>query len=95
VQYSILTQNPHFKAVVSWLDQHGQWFEVHLNRTRFTLEPGVITTEFMLRYSEYVCSVDPSLDLATGLPQYDYSDTAYTHTSDRNCVSSHGPAVLI
>lgn len=70
MQYYILTQSTHFKDIVQWLDQHGQWFEVHLNRTRFTLEPGVITTEFMLRYSEYISTVDDTLDLATGLPEY-------------------------
>lgn len=70
MQYYILTQNPKFKEVVSWLDTHGQWFEIHLNRTRFTLEPGVITTEFMLRYSEYISPVDTQVDLATGLANY-------------------------
>jgi lipocalin len=80
VQYYILTQNPKFKEVLEWLDRHGQWYEVHLNRTRFTVESGRLVTEFMLRYSEYIDTVDPTLDLFTGLPLQDI----YT-----------GPAVLI
>jgi hypothetical protein len=70
VQYYVLTQNPLFKEVLHWLDSHGQWYEVHLNRTRFTVEPGRLYTEFMLLYSEHIAAVDASLDLATGLPAY-------------------------
>jgi hypothetical protein len=61
-----------FKEIVSWLDSHGCWYEVHLNRTRFRIEPGRLYTEFMLLYSEHIYAVDASLDLATGLP-LDYS----------------------
>jgi hypothetical protein len=75
VQYSILTQNLKFKEVLSWLDTHGCWYEVHLNRTRFTIDQGRLYTEFMLLYSEYVSRVDTSLDLATGLPTI---ETHYT-----------------
>ena len=57
-QYAILTSNSKFPDILAWLDSHGQWYEVHLNRTRFELEPGRITTEFMLRYSEYIFEVD-------------------------------------
>jgi hypothetical protein len=67
-QYYILTQNAKFKDIVTWLDTHGQWYEVHLNRTRFRIEPGRLLTEFMLLYSEHIGTVDPSLDLLTGLP---------------------------
>ena len=56
-QYYILTQNPRFVEIVEWLDLHGEWFEPHLNRTRFTLTPGRSHTEFMLRYSEHVAKV--------------------------------------
>jgi len=66
-QYYILTQDTKFKDIVTWLDSHGQWYEVHLNRTRFIIEPGRLLTEFMLLYSEHIGTVDPSLDLVTGL----------------------------
>ena len=72
VQYYVLTQNTRFKDILSWLDTHGCWYEVHLNRTRFRLEQGRLYTEFMLLYSEHIRLVDDTLDLATGLPR-DYS----------------------
>ena len=56
-QYYVLTQNPHFVDIVTWLDLHGEWFEPHLNRTRFTLTPGRTHTEFMLRWSEHIGQV--------------------------------------
>lgn len=57
-QYYVLTQEPRFKDILEWLDTHGEWYEVHLNRTRFTLEPGRTRTEFLLRYSECIGLVD-------------------------------------
>jgi hypothetical protein len=36
---------------------------VHLNRTRFYVEPGRLYTEFMLRYSQNVGSVTPETSL--------------------------------
>ncbi len=57
-----------FKEILSWLDTHGQWYEVHLNRTRFCVEPGRLFSEFMLRYSQHIYTVDTTLDLVTGLP---------------------------
>jgi hypothetical protein len=66
-QYYILTHNPKFKEIVTWLDTHGCWYEVHLNRTRFRIEQGRILTEFMLLYSEHIHTVDTSVDLLTGL----------------------------
>ena len=68
-QYYILSQQNKFKEVVEWLDTQGCWYEVHLNRTRFTIEQGHLLTEFMLLYSEHIGRVDPTLDLLTGLPQ--------------------------
>lgn len=67
MQYYILTQHDKFKDILHWLDTHGQWYDVHLNRTRFTIEPGRLLTEFMLLYSEHIHTVDTSLDLLTGL----------------------------
>ena len=57
-QYYVLTQNPHLAEIIDWLDLHGEWYEVHLNRTRFTLTPGRTKTEFLLRWSEHVDIVD-------------------------------------
>lgn len=69
MQYSILTASKDFKAVLYWLSDHNVKLAIHLNRTRFTLDTdSKLHTEFCLRWS-HVCSlVDPSLDLATGLP---------------------------
>ena len=66
-QYYVLTQDDKFKDILRWLDMHGCWYDVHLNRTRFCIEPGRLLTEFMLLYSEHIHTVDPSLDLLTGL----------------------------
>ena len=69
MQYYILTQNPQFKEVVYWLHEHNIALDVHLNRTRFTLDTtSKLYTEFCLRYSTVCHIVDPNLDLATGLP---------------------------
>lgn len=81
MQYYVLTQNSQFKEILNWLDSHGQWYEVHLNRTRFTVESGRLFSEFMLRYSMHIDAVDETLDLATGLPTV---NTLYNST---------GPAV--
>lgn len=67
-QYYVLTQNAKFVHILQWLHTHGYEYEPHLNRTRFGIEPGRKFTEFMLLYSEHVHPVDPTLDLATGLP---------------------------
>lgn len=58
MQYYILSQNTKFAEILTWLDQHGCWYEVHLNRTRFKIEPGKLLTEFMLMYSTYIDQVE-------------------------------------
>ena len=58
MQYYVLTQQAEFPEILHWLDTHGCWYEVHLNRTRFIIEPGRLHTEFMLRYSEYIAQVE-------------------------------------
>jgi hypothetical protein len=69
VQYYILTQSCHFKEVLYWLQDHNVTLDIHLNRTRFSIEPGTrLFTEFQLRWSTVCHAVDPTLDLATGLP---------------------------
>ena len=67
VQYYILTENPKFTLVLSWLGMHNIAYNVHLNRTRFTLDvDSRLHTEFMLLYSDVIGQVDPSADLVTG-----------------------------
>jgi hypothetical protein len=69
VQYYILTGNPLFKEVLYWLTDHNVTLDIHLNRTRFTLDTDSrLHTEFCLRWLHACKEVDASLDLATGLP---------------------------
>lgn len=63
-EYYVLNTSPHLKEIVEWLDQHGEWYEIHLNRTRFKLEPGRTRTEFLLRYSQHIGLVDTALGYA-------------------------------
>ena len=67
MQYYVLTQSAKFKDILHWLDTHGCWYEVHLNRTRFVIEPGRLLTEFMLIYSEYIGLVEEGEDPVSGL----------------------------
>ena len=68
VEYYVLTGNPKFTQVLSWLGKHDIACNVHLNRTRFLLDTDSRHyTEFMLLYSECVGVVDPRADLVTGL----------------------------
>lgn len=57
-EYYVLSQSPQFAPILEWLDLHGEWFEVHLNRTRFTLTQGRTYTEFMLKFSNDVALVE-------------------------------------
>lgn len=69
MQYYILTQNPSFKQVLEWLMDHDIAVDIHINRTRWTMDTtSKLYTEFCLRFSTECSIVDPSLDLATGLP---------------------------
>jgi len=73
VQYYILTQNPVFQEVLYWLHDHNIKLDIHLNRTRFTLDTDTkLHTEFCLRWLHACAEVDPNTDLATGL-SLDYS----------------------
>ena len=73
MQYYILTQNPQFKEVLYWLQAHAIPLDIHLNRTRFTLDTtSKLYTEFCLRWATVCNPVDPNLDLTTGLPLRDY-----------------------
>ena len=68
IEYYILTRNPEFEDVIHWLDQHSVALDIHLNRTRFKLDPySKLHTEFCLRYSMVCAEVDSDSDLTTGL----------------------------
>lgn len=75
VQYYVLTANPEFKHVVYWLHDRNVTLDIHLNRTRFTLDStSKLYTEFCLRWASVCEQVDVTLDLATGLPLDMYND---------------------
>lgn len=66
-QYCVYTRNPHFGAVLEWLKQRHVHYEVHINRTRFSIEDAQTLTEFLLKWADHCASVDPRADLVTGL----------------------------
>jgi hypothetical protein len=73
VHYYVLTSNPEFKSVVYWLHDHNVTLDIHLNRTRFSIDTASrLHTEFCLRWSHACAIVDDTVDLATGL-SLDYS----------------------
>ena len=68
-QHYILTQDPNLAAVFAFIQDNQIACELHLNRTRFWIDPtSPLYTEFLLRFSHCCPLVDPGLDLATGLP---------------------------
>lgn len=67
-QYCVYTQDPQFYHVLRWLESRGIDIDPHLNRTRFTITDPQLLTEFLLTWADHCPCVDPSLDLATGLP---------------------------
>ena len=70
VQYYVLTSNAEFKSVVYWLHDRNVKLDIHLNRTRFSIDStSKLHTEFCVLWSHAVSIVDPTLDLATGLPK--------------------------
>ena len=64
-QFAILTQDPHFKQALEFVQQHSLEHQVHLNRIRFWVPHGAILTEFLLRFDHYHIVTDLE-DLATG-----------------------------
>jgi hypothetical protein len=67
LEYYILTLDPNMGQVFGFIELHDLQFEMHLNRTRFWIDPdSALYTEFCLRYSHCCPPVDPTLDLATG-----------------------------
>jgi hypothetical protein len=73
-QYYVLSLDPEYVNVITFIRYHGLDFSAHLNRTRFTVPEGPILTEFLLRYANVCTPLDPSLDLTTGLPILTPSD---------------------
>ena len=49
-QYYVLTREPQADRVYAWIRTNDLQHEVHLNRIRFWLPPGSLTTEFALRF---------------------------------------------
>jgi hypothetical protein len=66
--YSLTALDPNFTHVMSWIHRRDVQYELHLARVRFWVPEGVILTEFLLQFADSCSLVDPSLDLATGLP---------------------------
>ena len=67
--YYVLNLNPRAAEVFEFIKAHKLTCEVHLNRTRFWVPlDSSLNTYFQLWLSESCGSVDPTLDLATGLP---------------------------
>ena len=49
----ILSQDPRFLPVITFIRSHAILFESHLNRTRFTVDPqSDYYLEFVLRYAD-------------------------------------------
>jgi len=83
VQHYILTQSRYFAEVCEWLKARSVRVEVHLNRSRFSLDSdSSLYTEFLLRFARICPLVDPNADLATGLNMEDYAELAAKHLAD-------------
>ena len=71
-EYYVLTTSPVYTHVLDFIKHHALACSIHLNRTRFSVPPGPVYTEFHLRFGDSCPLVDPQLDLATGLPKRTY-----------------------
>ena len=70
LNYYVLNQDPQAVNIWAFIQQYSLSHEIHLNRTRFSIDPhSPAYTEFLLRYIDHCAPVDPTLDLATGLPR--------------------------
>jgi len=77
VQHYILTRSPYFAEVCAWLESRSISVDIHLNRTRFTLDSDTsLYTEFLLRWAGIAPIVDPRSDPATGLVEDILESTA-------------------
>jgi len=71
-EYYVLTMHPNAKEVFAWIWDNKLHCEVHLNRTRFWVPvDSSLYTYFQLWLKDSCGTVDPTLDLATGLPIQD------------------------
>jgi hypothetical protein len=53
MEYYILNQDPHLAAVFGFIKSHSLRCEIHLNRTRFWIDPHSLAyTEFALRFAD-------------------------------------------
>jgi hypothetical protein len=66
-EYAVYTDHPQFALVLEWLDHRRVPYDLHLNRTRFSISDPKILTECLLTFTDVIQPVDPTLDLATGL----------------------------
>ena len=66
-EFYILTRDTHFTRVLEFIRTHGLLYEVHLNRTRFSVPYGSLYTEFALRYSHCCYTVNSHADTILGV----------------------------
>ena len=67
VEHYILTQDPQWIPVFTFIRTHNIEFSAHVNRTRFSLDPTAdYYLEFVLRWADSCPRVDPALDPQTG-----------------------------
>ena len=67
VQHYVLSQDPHFLPVLTFIRTHNCEFTAHLNRTRFWLDTDQLYyLEFVLRWWDSCPLVDATLDTQTG-----------------------------
>ena len=68
-EYYVLTLHPNAREVLTWVFDNQLKMDIHLNRTRFWVPlDSSLNTYFQLWLADSCGSVDPSLDLTTGLP---------------------------
>jgi hypothetical protein len=67
-EYYVLTMHPDARQVFEWIWANHLQYEIHLNRTRFWVPiDSSLNTHFQLWFSESCGTVDPHVDMATGL----------------------------
>jgi hypothetical protein len=65
IEYYVLTRSSYYVPVMNWLIRHQIPYELHLNRTRFSIDPHTIQgTEFALRWLEF-CGIVADSDSDT------------------------------
>jgi hypothetical protein len=59
-EYYVLNQDPQVISVFKFITAHDLPHELHLNRTRFWVPPGLVHTEFVLRFAQICPCVESS-----------------------------------